>query len=766
MRASLLAKSPVGGREVTLAEHVSAVVEASRALFGTPDAPTPLTTSWLRFFRLDPNLAARFVKNAHLAAAFHDLGKGSDGFQRAVRGHGDQYIRHEHLSGLILRLGGFATWLDALRDSGVDPEIVTSAVVCHHLKAGGSQTDFAQRLTDRDRPTVEVYLDSADIAAVAELAAGPFGVPPPDARGESGIWDFERVIDGRAADFLYSMTRFQRMLPRDEPRKRLLLAVKAAVLAADAAGSAVTRLDERLEAWVQSAFASAPLTDADIQQMVIRPRIEELRAQGRWTEFHDFQLAAGELGPRALLLAGCGSGKTLAAWLWIGAQLRARPARRVLFLYPTRATATEGFRDYVSWAGSEDAALLSGTAPFDLEGMFDNPGDPRHGGDYAAPERLFALGYWHRRVFSATVDSFLAFMAHRYASLCLLPLLADSIVVVDEVHSFDRRMMTALEGFLKFFDVPVLCMTASLPEDRLHVLRDECGLEVFPRNPAGFVDLHSQYAAPRYKVGWTDEAAASELAVRAVEQGKRVLWVVNTVKRCQTIGRAIANRRPDLAILCYHSRFRLVDRRERHEDVIARFRDEALLLVTTQVCEMSLDLDADVLISELAPVPSLIQRMGRCCRKPTPPPGRPGAVHLYEPPGHHPYEKHELEEGREFGRSLSERDLVSQEELADYLQQMAVVDPFLPGGLVGFLDSGWHALAAEDRFREDDDFTVDCVLDTDVDAYLTARKRRDAAADGLVVPAPRRAALGAVPGTYLRVVPARLYSTDWGFRDE
>ena len=77
-----------------------------------------------------------------------------------------------------------------------------------------------------------------------------------------------------------------------------------------------------------------------------------------------------------------------------------------------------------------------------------------------------ALQHWSKRIVSATVDQFLGFMAYSYGPVCLLPLLADSVIVVDEVHSFDRAMFSALLGFLKAFDVPVLCMTATLQQGR------------------------------------------------------------------------------------------------------------------------------------------------------------------------------------------------------------------------------------------------------------------------------------------------------------
>ncbi|MHB8577394.1 MAG: CRISPR-associated helicase Cas3', partial [Dehalococcoidia bacterium] len=489
--------------------------------------------------------------------------------------------------------------------------------------------------------------------------------------------------------------------------------------------------------------------------------------QNRWHDYHDFQIAAGRLGPRALLLASCGAGKTLAAWKWIANQAESRQITRALFLYPTRATATEGFRDYVSWAGPDDGALLSGTARYDLDGIFANAADWRREGDYSVPERLFALAYWDRAVFSATVDSFLAFIANRYAPLCLLPLLAEAAIVIDEVHSFDRQMFKALERFLRFFDIPVLCMTASLPSDRLQTLRDVCGLEVFPADLDYFDDLDRQARAPRYAVRRIAASEAPCIAANAVRQGKRVLWVVNTVQRCQEAVLQLRAAVPNSdAILCYHSRFRLQDRKQRHEDVIRRFRsEEAIAVITTQVCEMSLDLDADVLISETAPVPALIQRMGRCCREPLPRDGRLGEVCIYDPPGYRPYEAAEIAQGQAFATSLSGDASVSQWHLNACLEQLAVLDPHVQGGYAAFIDSGWYALSREDGFREDDDFVIDAVLDIDRESFLRARRRRDPAADGYIVPAPRKIVRpDAALGDFVAVVRSDLYTRQDGLR--
>jgi CRISPR-associated endonuclease/helicase Cas3 len=771
----ILAKSPVPGREVvTLASHIDDVLRATRTMFGVAGEPTRLALAWLRFFKLPPNEFNRFLRTLWLAAALHDLGKANDGFQRAVRAQGHQAIRHEHLSALLLWREPLRDWLFGLRDAGVDPEIVAAAVVSHHLKvhdgAAGKEQRFriAARLSDGDRfSAVQVYADAEDVRLVLARATEILGSPPPDASATAGAWDFAGMIGREAERFRREMFAFKRAVARDDARQRLLLAVKAAVIVVDSAGSAMTREGLDLERWLRDALEPPLLTERDLEELVIEPRVDQIKETGRWHGFQDFQLAAGELGPRALLISGCGTGKTLAAWKWAAAQLTARPASRVLFLYPTRATATEGFRDYVSWSGPEEAALMSGTARYDLVGLFANPSDPRVGGDYGVADRLYSLAYWPRRVFSATVDSFLAMMANRYAALCMAPLLVESVVIVDEVHSFSASMFKALERFLTFFDVPVLCMTASLPEDRLHMLRDMCRLEVFPRAEDGFTDLAQQSNAPRYRVQRIGRAEALTVARDALAAGKRMLWVVNTVGRCQAIAEELAGMPGDGdAVLCYHSRFTLRDRKRRHEAVIARFRDRAgpLALVTTQVCEMSLDLDADVLITETAPAPALIQRMGRCCREPIPSPGRIGEVYVYAPENERPYTWADLAQGERFVDAFAGRESVTHADLAAYLAQMEVDDPYVPEGFAGFLDSGPYAFGRDDDFREDDDFTIDCVLSDEVEDYVRARRARSPEVDGFIVPAPRRhTQVDPRLDGFVRVAPSSHYDPDLGF---
>ncbi|RJQ45843.1 MAG: CRISPR-associated helicase Cas3' [Gammaproteobacteria bacterium] len=767
----LLAKSAKEGcAPKGLAEHCGEVMDAFEALFGKRGAPTRLGKEWLRFFKLGEEDFEGFFANGLASCGLHDIGKANDGFQRAVTKKGEQLLRHEHLSGMILALPEVQAWLDS--NSQLDSDIVLSAVIGHHLKA--SQKDepyygsFAQPVSVMGR-TLILYVDNLEFRECFDAVAKRLGMAPCTAIVPR-IWSLTSVGDQPIENARGIVeTRFDprktQELKNSSRRHQLLMAVKAAVIAADAAGSGLVREDIALRQWLHDAFKDA-LTAEEIDCHIIKKRIRaiETRTDNPFN-FHDFQEHAARLGNRALLLASCGTGKTLAAWRWIEARLRERPQGRVLFLYPTRATATEGFRDYVSHAPETDAALLSGTARYELRDMFGNPDDERHGRNYLTEERLYALGFWQKRVFSATVDQFFGFLQQGYGGICLLPVLADSVVVIDEIHSFDTGMFSALLKFLDRFDAPVLCMTASLPARRREALQ-ALGLEVFPDEKQQFVDLERRARLPRYRIKKIKGmGVAEEIARKAVAEDRRVLWVVNTVDRCQ----ALASRMTDLQPLCYHSRFTLEHRKARHTEVVNAFQDSSrrgMLAITTQVCEMSLDLDAQVLISELAPIPALIQRMGRCNRH-SQQRGEPlGEVNVYDPESNLPYPQEEMTLGRELiGKLTGKR--TSQADLEGLLEEFTSAQEAEGERLIAFVADGFWSRGGAEELRENEDFTVPAVLDSDVEDYLATR-RKDEPGDGFVVPVPRRFVQrrdSRLPG-FLYVAPSSHYVAELGFLKE
>jgi CRISPR-associated endonuclease/helicase Cas3 len=766
----LLAKSALRrGQPITVAEHTFDVMNAADVLFGR--GQTSLASIWCDFFSIPAERLASFYEHVRLAAFCHDWGKANNGFQDLLTKRGTQLLRHEQVSGLMMCCPAIWTWLEG---SQCDLPVILSAVLGHHLKC--RDVEFGRPEAEADQclrfywrePGFQAFLKSA--APSVKLSTDvPSDVPERCSfGGTSGGIDLDDMLD-EARD------RLERLDPelRDETpvavaRRRLLWAVRAALIAADSAGSGLVRTNEDIAQWVGQclqfdgvgASADGRMTGQTIRRLVVEPRMRVSRVTE--AQLNAFQKGCDDpakVPGRALLLAPCGSGKTLAAWRWVAARLDERPRGRAIFLYPTRGTATEGYRDYAGLAGPELAALVHGTADLDLDGIErDVPIERR-----INEARLFSLRQWPKRVFSATVDQFLGFMQYGYGPVCHLPLLADSVVVLDEVHSYDRGMWSALVEFLKTFpSVPVLCMTATLLPRRVEELA-AIGIKVVNGLALDGGDGSRLAAAAKYKRyvvrRVADRAAATAAAEAALGRGETVLWVVNTVDRCQSIARQFAvdpdarrlRRASPVRVLCYHSRYKLVDRNRAHGQVVRWFKRRRnrkrrpVLAVTTQVCEMSLDLDADVLITEECPATALVQRAGRCCRdshahEADPP--RTGILLIYEAENILPYTKQDMGGAAAVVEQMVAAGRVSQEQLAAMLD--GVTPPVELPKACRFTQSGVWAAVGEEQFRDTDDLSRQALHPDDVEKFIGLRdaKRRGNdrpwLADGLLMNLPKK----------------------------
>lgn len=107
--------------------------------------------------------------------------------------------------------------------------------------------------------------------------------------------------------------------------------------------------------------------------------------------------------------------------------------------------------------------------------------------------------------------------------------------------------------------------------------------------------------------------AMSEAILQAHDTSSQTLVIVNRVDRAQAVFRLLRKARPDKTDLLIHARFRAAERSTQTR----RLRNEASIdriIVATQAIEAGVDITSKVLITELAPWPSLVQRFGRCNR--------------------------------------------------------------------------------------------------------------------------------------------------------
>jgi CRISPR-associated endonuclease/helicase Cas3 len=219
-------------------------------------------------------------------------------------------------------------------------------------------------------------------------------------------------------------------------------------------------------------------------------------------------------------------------------------------------------------------------------------------------------------------------------------------------------------------------------------------------------------------------------------------------------------------VINYHSRYKLAGRKVRHEQTVDAFQqiDRPALAVTTQVCEMSLDLDADVLITEVAPVSSLIQRFGRANRHRVRGADFRARLFTYETESPLPYTKDEIQKAKEFLSELGTSE-VSQQRLTDLLERHSIDEPRTDGSS-RFLDSGYFATPG--TFRDGDEYTRPCVLDEDLKAVQQLLKQHKPY-DQFIVTIPERfidknqSRPEWLP-KYLGIVPAKFYTKEYGYR--
>jgi CRISPR-associated endonuclease/helicase Cas3 len=213
--------------------------------------------------------------------------------------------------------------------------------------------------------------------------------------------------------------------------------------------------------------------------------------------------------------------------------------------------------------------------------------------------------------------------------------LGGKTIIFDEIHAYDaytRFLISATLPWLKALGCNVVVMSATLPAAAKRSFVEAWG----GRAPRGLARYPSCVvsqglttrvvalppSAPRdYDIRWTPDLAAGLARVRSMTTGGGAALVyVNTVKKAQAAyDDMIAHGAPADDLICAHSMD--VSRRKVSTEAAIRSligkngrRPKRLIVICTQVCELSLDIDADVVLSEICPIDILLQRLGRLQR--------------------------------------------------------------------------------------------------------------------------------------------------------
>lgn len=366
--------------------------------------------------------------------------------------------------------------------------------------------------------------------------------------------------------------------------------------------------------------------------------------------------------PTILLVeAPMGEGKTEAAF-FAHLELQRSCGHRGLYVaLPTKATGNAMFKrtlKFLCGHGRErklDLQLLHGGTMLNdtfqnlrLTGIYDSEtgGEIRAGEWFTNKKRAFLSEYG-----VGTVDQALLPILPVRHNFVRLWGLANRVVVFDEIHAYDAYTGTLLIHLLRWLlamGSSVVLLSATLPPSIRRKLAEVVDAELpqqeagYPRlsvfHPGGVEQVHFE-ADPtrRLKIhlhGISPDLSAIRSALEdKLQIGGMGLALVNTVQRAQDLyllfpegvpieeqGQHVGKRLADgTEVFLFHARFPADQRQKREDLALATFGESGSragrkILIATQVTEQSLDLDFDVIATDLAPIDLVLQRAGRLWR--------------------------------------------------------------------------------------------------------------------------------------------------------
>lgn len=330
--------------------------------------------------------------------------------------------------------------------------------------------------------------------------------------------------------------------------------------------------------------------------------VEYLKHAGH--KCREFQRCAGSIVGNLFVRIPTGKGKTEAALLWAG---RNNDGRKIIYLLPTRVTSNAMYMRLRDVFG-DNVGISHGTSALIIAEKYG------WGSEEYLNRRLLSTTFM-QPINIATVDQLLLAEFNWYHWEMIVQNAMNALLIFDEIHSYDYytlalilKAIEGLKGRAKF-----AFMSATFPEYLKICLENTLGEKITIIEEPRFNTLSRHKL---HYINYNIENAIDDI-LKEHNKGKKVLVILNTVRKAVDIYCKLKEHleRED-SIILYHSRFIEKDRRKK-EDIIMRGVDRkgGFIAVTTQVVEVSLDIDYDILYTETAPVDALVQRMGRVNRK-------------------------------------------------------------------------------------------------------------------------------------------------------
>lgn len=528
-----------------------------------------------------------FWHRSFLSVLFHDFGKIADNFQaylhKKTEANYKKYVRHELLSTLFLLLTD--------RDYYLANPLSLFAVVSHHkpLCPTTNSEIFARNIY------LPLKIDEQDVTefiAFANQMLQQYNLPLLKVNTNIAApfckYTYEKLLEVYEKK-LYASTKKLKYTDR----KNYIL-YKAILNVADwTASGGQTTIAQGIT-----------YTPNSLQNSIV----QKLHAEGKTTiangfAFKQFQVAS-QTNNNTLAIAPTGSGKTEAALLWASNKAA---HNRIIYLLPTRVTSNAICKRLEQYFGKDNVALVHSSALFVQKESDENY-------DYKA---YFKDKTFFKNVNICTIDQLLIMGFNVGFWEVKTFHLLNAKVIIDEIHLYAPYTLGLIIATIRYlqteFNTQFYIMSATMPQKLQNLLN--CTLQ----NVAIIHDTELlEQARNTFEVRNCEMIDLKEEIVTAIEANKKVLVVVNTVNAAIELYEMFKPLFADNLnqIICYHARFIQKDKQVKEQAIFDLEKsNKAGLLIATQVVEVSLDIDFDILFTENAPIDALVQRAGRINRK-------------------------------------------------------------------------------------------------------------------------------------------------------
>ncbi|MGV8134348.1 MAG: CRISPR-associated helicase Cas3' [Mangrovibacterium sp.] len=522
----------------------------------------------------------RFWDDSYISVLLHDIGKATLNFQDVMYNrarNNDNYIRHELYSGGFILLNDKAKFIQ-------NPLPVLS-VFSHHK-------DLVEGVFDRENDYVEICINKESYQAIIAWYQ--------DKLSQKGI---ELNLNSNVFSALHSRLVVGQLIIWF---KKFLLGISVSFTESTRKEYINTKAILTICDWLGSAH-QCPKEGIVYNKKYLEEKIvSKLKNEGK-TEiaesfaFRQFQEESSVPG-NVIAIAPTGSGKTEAALLWASQK---KAEERIIYLLPTRVTSNAIYNRLLQYFNDDSVAIVHSSALFFRKETNENYDQK----EYVKARTFFQnvnvctidqvltqgfnLGYWELKTFH----------------------MMNSWVIIDEIHLYAPYTLALIISTISYlkseFGTRFFIMSATMPLKLKQLLTKTLG----EGNYSLIQD--KELLDQARNIFETRDCMIDDLLddiIYAIESGKKVLVVVNTVDEAIRVYSALKDYASKA--FCYHSRFMQQDRLEKEKEILfAENSGESLLLVATQVVEVSLDIDFDILFTENAPIDAIVQRAGRVNRK-------------------------------------------------------------------------------------------------------------------------------------------------------